>query len=196
MTERNEQRRRLRTQRNHLKPDDIMAASRSIAEHLIQSSLFSSSKRIACYMPARGEVDTMPIMEVAWGRGKQIYLPMLSPLGDNKLWFAEFEPCDPMVFNRYGIPEPTFSKRKMIHPVQLDLVLAPLVGFDSKGHRLGMGGGYYDRTFAFLNYRKSFLKPWFIGLAYHFQQLPALESHFWDVDLKGVITEEHFKLFT
>lgn len=196
MTEREEQRRRLRTQRNHLKPDEIQTSSRSIAEHLIHSSLFSSSKRIACYMPARGEVDTMPIMEVAWGRGKQIYLPILSPLGDNKLWFAEFEPCDPMVFNRYGIPEPTFSKRKMIHPVQLDLVLAPLVGFDSKGHRLGMGGGYYDRTFGFLNYRKSFLKPWFIGLAYHFQQLPALESHFWDVDLKGVITEEHLKLFT
>jgi 5-formyltetrahydrofolate cyclo-ligase len=195
MTERNEQRRHLRTQRNNLNSDEILTASRSIAKHLIHTSLFSSSKRIACYMPARGEVDTLPIMEVAWGRGKQVYLPILSPLGDNKLWFAEFEPCDPMVINRYGIPEPIFSKRKMIHPVQLDLVLAPLVGFDSKGHRLGMGGGYYDRTFTFLNYRKSFLKPWFIGLAYHFQQLPALESHFWDVDLKGVITEERLQMF-
>lgn len=138
----------------------------------------------------------MPIMEVAWGRGKQVYLPILSPLGDNKLWFAKYEPCEPLFYNQYGIPEPALSKRKMIRPIQLDLVLAPLVGFDKKGHRLGMGGGYYDRTFAFLNYRKSFYKPWFIGLAYHFQQLPSLESHFWDVDLRGVVTENHFQLFS
>jgi len=195
MTERDEQRRRLRTQRNLLDQEQIQAASRSIAHHLTHNSLFSSSKRIACYLPSRGEVDTLPIMETAWARGKQIYLPILSPLNNSKLWFAKYSPGEALYPNRFGIPEPAISKRKMIRPTQLDLVLAPLVGFDAQGHRLGMGGGYYDRTFAFLNYRKSFYRPWFIGLAYQFQQLPSLESHFWDVDLKGVVTEEQFRLF-
>jgi 5-formyltetrahydrofolate cyclo-ligase len=196
MTERDKQRRRLRAQRNQLDHEQIQTASRSIAQHLIHTSLFSSSKRIACYLPSRGEVDTMPIMEVAWARGKQIYLPILSPLNDSRLWFAEYQPCEPLFYNQFGIPEPALSKRKMIRPAQLDLVLAPLVGFDQQGHRLGMGGGYYDRTFSFLNYRKAFYRPWFIGLAYQFQQLPSLESHFWDVDLKGIVTEDHFQLFS
>ena len=195
MSDRENLRRKIRSQRQSLSDEAVFESSLSITEHLIDSAPFRSSKRVACYLSSRGEVDTQDIIETCWALNKTVLLPILSPLGDGKLWFVRHQPGQAMRLNRYGIAEPVFSRRDLVKATQIDLVLAPLVAFDNEGHRLGMGGGYYDRTFAFLNQRSYWLRPWFIGLAYHFQQVPQLESHFWDVNLQGVITEKHFQMF-
>jgi 5-formyltetrahydrofolate cyclo-ligase len=85
--------------------------------------------------------------------------------------------------------------RQRIQPLALDLVLTPLVGFDHKGNRLGMGGGYYDRSFAFLLRRQNWKKPRLVGLAYDFQQLDKLPAKNWDVPLTAVATDTHWHSF-
>lgn len=195
MSDRNTLRLKIRKQRQELTDDEIFASSLAITEHLIDSHPFRSSRRVACYLSSRGEVDTQDIIETCWALNKTVLLPILSPLGDGKLWFVRHQPGQAMRLNRYGITEPVFSRRDLVKPTQIDLVLAPLVAFDGHGHRLGMGGGYYDRSFAFLNQRSHWQRPWFVGLAYRFQQVPQLESHFWDVNLHGVVTEDHYQKF-
>jgi 5-formyltetrahydrofolate cyclo-ligase len=91
--------------------------------------------------------------------------------------------------NRFGIPEPT-SKGRHIRPARhLDVLLVPLVGFDSTGNRIGMGGGYYDRTLAFLNRRRQWRRPRLIGIAHECQRVAAIEPRAWDVPLQAVATE-------
>jgi len=195
MSARDQQRRQIRRQRSELFEEDIRSNSAAIAEQLVSHPIFLNSRKIACYLPSRGEVDTSLIIEYAWALGKHVYLPVLSPLGQNRLWFARHDSGQKVRLNRYGIVEPVFSRHDLIKPIQLDLVLAPLVGFDRQGNRLGMGGGYYDRTFSFLIQRKYWHRPWFVGLAYQFQQLHQLEYRSWDVRLHGVVTEEHLIKF-
>jgi len=89
--------------------------------------------------------------------------------------------------NFYGIPEP--RPIELIDPRTLDLVLTPLVAFDGSGHRIGMGGGYYDRSFAFLRRRRYWRKPHLLGLAYELQKLPAIIPNDWDIPLDAVATE-------
>lgn len=81
-----------------------------------------------------------------------------------------------------------------IFPKNLDFVLVPLVGFDLRGHRLGMGGGCFDKTFAFL-LEGSSSKPLLIGLGYECQEVADLPKEEWDVSLAGVLTERKFILF-
>lgn len=112
---------------------------------------------------------------------------MLVPFSKQKLWFAKFSPTDKLAYNRFGIPEPV--RRRLIKPCALDLVLTPLVAFDCNGHRVGMGGGYYDRSFAFLRRRHHWRKPRLLGLAYELQKLARIIPNDWDVPLDAVATE-------
>ena len=135
------------------------------------------------------------MIALAWTMGKKIYLPVLAPAYSGKLWFVRYQPHSRMVKNKFGIPEPVAHQRQRISTGALDLVLTPLVGFDNQGNRLGMGGGYYDRTFAFLNNRKHLKKPHLLGLAYETQRLEKLACEAWDVQLHSVATEyRYFKL--
>ena len=91
---------------------------------------------------------------------------------------------------RFGIPEPARIHDRRIKSIALDLVLLPLVAFDTAGHRLGMGGGYYDHSFEFIRRRVHWNKPRLVGLAYEFQRLPLIEPEPWDVSLDAVATEQ------
>jgi len=145
------------------------------------------SQRVAAYLATDGEIDPYPLMQSLWESGKTIYLPVLAPFSNRKLWFAEFKPTDVLAFNRFGIPEPV--RRRLIKPCALDLVLTPLVAFDSNGHRVGMGGGYYDRSFAFLRRRRYWRKPRLLGLAYELQKQTSIKANDWDIPLNAVATE-------
>jgi 5-formyltetrahydrofolate cyclo-ligase len=148
------------------------------------------SRHIAAYLPADGEIDTNPLIASLCSLGKILYLPILVTFSDRKLWFSAYAPGDRLVFNRFGILEPQRAHYRRIKPVSLDLVLTPLVAFDDRGHRLGMGGGYYDHSFAFLNTRRSWKKPHLMGLAYEFQRLPHIDAQPWDVPLDAVATDK------
>ncbi len=154
--------------------------------------LFRSARHVAGYLPNDGELDPTPLMGLAWSMGKRVYLPVLSHLRSDHLLFAPYAPGDALRENRFGIPEPVVSLRHMIDPKALDLVLTPLVAFDQQGHRLGMGGGFYDRSFAFLRRRRHWLKPHLVGMAYGFQRVDGLPHQPWDVPLDGVVTETGF----
>ncbi|OAI49147.1 hypothetical protein AYO45_03320 [Gammaproteobacteria bacterium SCGC AG-212-F23] len=149
-----------------------------------QHLIFQKSQSIACYLPREEEFNSMPMIQAIWRSGKKCYLPVLLP--DRSLVFASYKINDALVPNRYNILEPENTER--IPAQQLDLVLMPLVAFDENGGRLGMGGGYYDRTFAFTKKAVS-TKPFLMGVAYALQQVDMLPQDEWDVVLDGIITE-------
>ncbi len=192
MNSRSDLRREMRNRRQALGDAQRMRLSECAATCFSRHRLFLRAQRMACYLPNDGELDPTPLMTLAWTMGKQVYLPVLSHLRSNHLLFAPYTPGDALRENRFGIPEPVVSLRHMINLKGLDLVLAPLVAFDGQGNRLGMGGGFYDRSFAFLRRRRHWLKPHLVGMAYEFQRVDSLEHQRWDVPLQGVVTERGF----
>ncbi|MDE2089824.1 MAG: 5-formyltetrahydrofolate cyclo-ligase [Gammaproteobacteria bacterium] len=179
----------MRVQRRRLTPTQRAACAEQLARRLASTPLFKRSRRIACYLPIDGELDPAPLIYRALAMKKSVYLPVLVPLG-TRLGFIRYRPGDRLALNRYGIPEPTSGFHARINPAALDLVLVPLVAFDSRGNRLGMGAGYYDRSFAYLKSRRHWNKPRLLGLAYEFQKVPRLPDKPWDVPLSGIATEK------
>ncbi|WP_455234132.1 5-formyltetrahydrofolate cyclo-ligase [Thiogranum longum] len=195
MASRSDQRKQLRARRRALSESERLQRSEALCRQLSRQPLFRASKTIAAYLPEDGEVDPQPLIQLAWRMGKQVYLPVLVPLLDNRLWFARYAPDTRLVVNRYGIAEPEMVHRQRIASYALDIVLTPLVAFDHNGNRLGMGGGFYDRSFEFLLRRRHWCRPRLVGLAYDFQQLSRLPRQPWDVPLTAVATESSWHRF-
>ena len=99
----------------------------------------------------------------------------------------------PLRTNRYGIAEPTGTDHRDAR--WCDLVLLPLVAFDACGHRLGTGGGYYDRALAFRRLRQSWPGPRLVGLAHSAQELPTISPNPTDVALDAIVTERGIRIF-
>ncbi len=169
--------------------------SGALAANVAGTRLFLASRRIACYLPNDGEIDTGRVIEHIRRLRKILYLPVLSPLAHDRLWFAEAKPKTKLVPNRFGIPEPAVPARNLVRAQELDLILMPLVGFDDHGNRLGMGGGFYDRSLEFLRHRTRWRKPQVLGIAYDFQRINGLTPDPWDIPLQGVITERAIYLY-
>ena len=195
MTDLRSVRQNLRLQRRTLDEYKQAHKSQRAVQQLGRNRVFRSAQHVACYLPNDGELDITPLIDQAWAMGKTVYLPVLSSLHHNHLHFLPYKPDDELVRNRFGIPEPVIRSRRMVNLKRLDLVLMPLVGFDSRGNRLGMGGGFYDRSFAFLRRRQCWFKPSLLGVAYDFQKVKTLKSNAWDVPLNGVATESGVRLF-
>ncbi|MDH3355732.1 MAG: 5-formyltetrahydrofolate cyclo-ligase, partial [Chromatiales bacterium] len=149
-----ELRRSVRKARRSLSTELHREYSSAICDHIVSSPQFRRAKRIALYLPHDGEIDLQPLITEAWSRNKSCYLPVLTPFSENRLWFAPLEPGERMVHNRFGISEPDRNWYHMAKLWSIDLLLMPLVAFDSQGNRMGMGGGFYDRSFAYLQQRK------------------------------------------
>ena len=194
-TEKTELRRSLRARRNALAPEDQRLAADRLASKIIGTHLFLTSRRIACYLPNDGEIDTAPVIERIRRLRKTLYLPVISRLSHDRLWFAESKPKTRLIPNRFGIPEPAVKSRDLIRAQELDLILMPLVGFDDRGNRLGMGGGFYDRSLEFLRHRNHWRKPHLLGIAYDFQRVNGLTADPWDIPLQGVITDQTVYLY-
>ncbi|MDJ0927552.1 MAG: 5-formyltetrahydrofolate cyclo-ligase [Gammaproteobacteria bacterium] len=148
--------------------------------------------RIGVYYASRGELNCAVIIQEAWARAREVYLPVLHR---GALSFAPYRPGEPMVRNRFGIPEPAAADGRALRPADLDLVLTPLVAFDDSGTRLGMGGGFYDRSFHFLKQRRKWRKPCLVGVGYEFQHVPRLERNDWDIPVQCALTERAFYRF-
>lgn len=192
MTSRNSLRKQIRAQRRALAPQQQEAYAQQFADHFAKLHLFRNSHRIAFYMANDGELDPSYLMANAWAMGKKCYLPVLMHLHDKSLLFAPYEPDMSMSYNQFGIPEPAVAARHRIKARNLDLIIMPLVAFDKKGNRIGMGGGYYDRTLGFLNARTRWHKPRLVGIGYSLQEVPSITSESWDVPLSYIATEKDF----
>ncbi|MGD9387564.1 MAG: 5-formyltetrahydrofolate cyclo-ligase [Gammaproteobacteria bacterium] len=155
-------------------------ATRAIVARLRRLPAFRAARTIALYWPADGEPDVRALAPEARARGKRLYLPVVGHGG--RMRFAPWEEHGRLRRNRYGIPEPLGPR--WWQSSKLDLVIAPLVAFDSHCRRLGMGGGYYDRA---LQRRRR--KPVLVGAAFALQEVPAVPDQPWDVPLDLVVTE-------
>ena len=189
-------RRRLRAARLALNPTDRRRNSHALAKILGKQQAFLRARRVGAYWSADGEMDPFPLLRLARARRKRCFLPVLRAHPEHKLWFLEYAPGDPLVTNRFGIAEPELRNRRIRMPWALDLLLVPLVGFDSYCNRLGMGGGYYDRTLAYLRRHQRWRRPLLVGLAHECQRVDSLETNSWDVPLDLVVTEERVYLRT
>ena len=189
MTECSDIRRNMRQTRRQLSETQRLECALALANRVKAHPLFKQSRHLAAYFAVDGEMDPSPLIEQAWSMDKTIYMPVLKPCCDNRLWFTPYHPGDRLSPNRFGIPEPLHACRKRVSPLKLDLVLAPLVAFDVQGNRMGMGGGYYDRSFAFLRRRTLWRRPRLMGLAYEFQRKARLQASPWDIPLNAIATE-------
>ena len=180
-------RKALRSKRRALSTKDKKLYAEQVAHNVDCWLHLRPSWRIALYAALPEELDTTPLIEIACRRGCRIYLPRIDrhSLG-RKMQFVEMSTRQRS--NRLGIIEPEGSR--IIGARWLDVVFLPLVGFDSHGVRLGTGGGYYDRAFAFRRWRTVWHTPRLVGLAYSFQQVDQIIPAAHDVLLDAVVTEK------
>ncbi|PUE00218.1 MAG: 5-formyltetrahydrofolate cyclo-ligase [Candidatus Sedimenticola endophacoides] len=192
MTDPKRQRNQIRSLRRALSPGRQRAHARAAARNFHASPLFLKARHIALYLASDGELDPQIIARQALACGKKVYLPVLRPQNRRALWFAPYRPGQRLINNRFNIPEPDIRSHKPRRPWALDLILMPLVAFDLGGNRLGMGGGYYDRTFAYLRHRRVWKRPRLAGLAHELQRLDTLSANPWDIPMQAVITEQAY----
>ena len=179
----------LRAKRQSLSDDQQKVAAQQLMRRLIRLPAFRNARHIAAYIASDGEISPAPVLRFANLNAKHCYLPKISPSATNKsMAFYPYHHRQQLTPNRYGIGEPCGLHRQPQAPHKLDLVLLPLTGFDKKGRRLGMGGGYYDRAFAFKRNSKN-RKPLMIGLAHHCQEAHTLPSDNWDIPLDFIVTD-------
>ncbi len=184
--QRRELRQRLTERRKALTPQQRIAAAQGLRRSLEQLPEYHTDARVAGYWAVNGELALNLVIPPLQARGQQFLLPLLD--SGRQLRFAPWQAGDAVEPNRHGIPEPVRVERPLA-PFQLDLVLVPLLAFDRRGQRLGYGGGYYDRSFAFLNEQARPTEPLLVGIAYDFQEVEAIEPSRWDVPLDFVATD-------
>jgi 5-formyltetrahydrofolate cyclo-ligase len=178
----------IKTRRAALSQHERNAAAQAIAARLLKIPAIRRARSIAIYMPFRGEADCQIFARRAKLRKKRIFVPILRKSG---LVFAPLKSAADMRPNHFGILEPVYQKKELLPAGQLDVVIAPLVAFDDRCNRIGMGGGFYDRCFAFRKFRRNWLRPRLIGVAYDFQRVEQLSPEAWDVPLDMIVTEQN-----
>jgi len=157
-------------------------SSNQICARIRSLETYRQAKKIALYCAINGEIDLASLWDSAPLQGKACYFPVLNE--DKTLSFLPAMPNTPFKKNRYGIPEPDVSLDLAIPVQELDLIIMPLVAFDLRCTRLGMGAGYYDRTLA--NVKSANL----YGVGYQFQRVDFIEAKQWDVPLDAIITQK------
>lgn len=154
----------------------------------VSSGLLRRGRRIAFYIPTRDELDVLPLLNRALWMQVACYLPIVPHYRQRRLWFTRLGDGHHWTLNRYDIPEYGKDLRKVRARV-LDVVFLPLLGFDLRGYRMGMGGGYYDASLAYLKRRRLWQRPRLVGVAFEAQRCERIPNDPWDVPLDMVITE-------
>jgi 5-formyltetrahydrofolate cyclo-ligase len=162
-------------------------AAGNLGERICSMPEYARAQRIAAYFAVNGEISLDIVIDRALAQGKQIFLPNLD---QKALRFAPYFRQQKMRINRFKLPEPDVRDDEMLAPEALDLVLAPLVVFDATRNRIGMGGGFYDRSFAFRKDPDQ-LRPILIGVAHELQKVDRLEPEPWDVQLDMIVTDQN-----
>jgi 5-formyltetrahydrofolate cyclo-ligase len=174
----------LRSQRLALPATERMHAAEAVAGHLQAHPSFTGTGYVAGYWAMAGEVP-LHVLQMRLNPGLIWCLPCIQP--DNSLRFAPWRPGDELASNRFGIPEPALGADSQLPAEAMAVILLPLLAFTRSGGRLGMGGGYYDRSLSFRQRQPA--PPVLIGAGYAFQELPSLPGDPWDVRLDAVVTE-------
>ncbi|MEA9445052.1 5-formyltetrahydrofolate cyclo-ligase [Candidatus Fukatsuia symbiotica] len=179
-------RNKIRQQRCCLGSQQRQIAAKLVAERVINHDRVQQAKSIAVFLSFDGELNTQPIIEQLWQQQKQLYLPVLHPFSRGNLLFLHYDATTQLIINQFKIREPQLDVRAVLPLAQLDIILTPLVAFDRFGQRLGMGGGFYDRTLQYWQQQGTY--P--IGLAYDCQLVDKLPVADWDIPLPEIITPD------
>ena len=177
----------MRQRRRALSPQQQHRAAVGLKQQLMQAREFRRARRVALYLANDGEINPMQTIRSLWQRSIDVYLPVLHPVYPGHLVFIRFDRSSAMKPNKYGIAEPVYRHSTRIPTRFLDVIAMPLVAFDESGHRLGMGGGYYDRSLAFT--RSTGKRPYLIGCAHECQHTASLPTEAWDIPLNAIATD-------
>lgn len=145
-------------------------------------ALFDAADTVAAYLPVASEADPAALVAFAVERGRQVALPFVESRAV-PLRFLAWAPGAPLVDGPFGLRQPDYATAKEVAP---DLILAPLVAFDRRLHRVGQGGGHYDRAFA--RYPDAIR----VGVAWNIQEVPFVPDEPWDIALDAVLTEREW----
>jgi 5-formyltetrahydrofolate cyclo-ligase len=188
-------RRQLRERRKAIGVARRQAASRAVVGLALRHHLLAKGRRIGIYMPANSEIDVLPLLNRAVSMQACCFLPIVPRRGRKRMWFSQMGKRPAWVLNRYGIPENLHPLAKRVRAQSLDLLFMPLLGFDSRGFRLGMGGGYYDASLAYLKRFRRWRRPRVVGVAFSVQELEGVPNDSWDIPLDAVLTEREYRVF-
>lgn len=186
--ERHALRNSLRNARKALSNAQQSEASSELAALVADENFFKHAKKLALYIGVDGEIDPRPLVDLALSAGKDCFLPVINRDTQGTLSFAPFDAKTELIENQWGIAEPPLPEEDM-SSTDFDVVFVPLVGFDANCFRLGMGKGFYDRTFSFKIFNRR-SQPLLVGLAHDCQLTEPFPTESWDVRLDAVITAE------
>ena len=188
-------RQKIRLRRSQLSLTEREASKRALLEVLTSTSIFTESKRVALYLTNDGELDTSLVIDYCWHNNIEVFLPVIHPFSKGHLLFLKYDSSTPMTTNRFGIKEPKLNVNELCLLEDLDIIFTPLVAFDESGERLGMGGGFYDRTLAISKLQGSVknkhelgLFPLAIGLAFDCQRVTKIPTESWDIPIPLIAT--------
>lgn len=184
--QRDEIRKSIRQKRRLLTQEQQQDAALKLCEQVLTHPKIKQAQTIALFLSFDGEIDTSPLISQLWALNKQVCLPVLHPFHRHHLLFLRYTPSTALVKNRFNISEPPLNVNAVIPLSNIDIIFTPLVAFDEQGQRLGMGGGFYDRTLE--NWQQKSFYP--MGLAHTCQQVTHLPIANWDVPLPEIITPE------
>ncbi len=176
-------RRTLRDRRRQLPPATRIAAAEALSARLLALPFAPSTGHVAGYWAMDGEI-ALHVWQMRLPAEVRYCLPILGD--DDRLRFAPWRPGEALVANRFGIPEP--ADAEALPAEAMTMIVMPLVGFDARCQRLGMGGGWYDRSLAFRRDRPT-PPPWLVGAGFAIQRVDVLPIESWDVPLDAVCTE-------
>ena len=188
-------RRHLRQLRKEIAADHRHVAGLCLVRLALRHHLLGKGRRIGIYMPAKNEIDVLPLLNRALAMRSSCFLPIVPPAGHKRMWFSQVGDHPAWQLNRYGIPEYLHPMAKQVRAQYLDIIFLPLLGFDSRGYRLGMGGGYYDASLSYLRRFRRWRRPRVIGVAFAAQEVQRVPNDAWDIPLNAILTEQSFKRF-
>ena len=188
-------RKSIRQQRRALSRREQNQHQQTVIKQIFRTGLLRKHKRIAVYLDSDGELATDQIIRRLLKMKKQVYLPVLFPFAKNKLLFFPYTKKTRLIKNRFDIEEPKFFRRR-ITTASLSLIFMPLVAFDEQGNRIGMGGGFYDRTLSRCKTQRQSHLPVLIGLAHELQKVNNIDKRSWDIPLDGLITEKKVRKYS
>lgn len=202
--EKSKLRKATRLKRKALTSEEQHQAASLMQQKLSRHEKVIPAKKIALYLTNDDELDPMPFIQWCWENGKQVYIPVLHPFCIGHILFLHFDHNTPMIRNKYGILEPKLDVTYICPMENLDIIFTPLVAFTESCNRLGMGGGFYDRTLAnwFTQHMNSSIPPtetqtfpiqtpvnfYPIGIAHDCQQVDEIPTELWDIPLPEIIT--------
>lgn len=184
-------RKSIRDKRLAISCADQKHAAQQLLQRLISHPHIIKAKSIAIYLSNDGELDTSPFIEWCWANNKHVYLPVIHPFSKGHLLFLSYTPDTLMCKNRFGILEPKLNVNHIELIDNIDILFTPLVAFDNTGARLGMGGGFYDRSLEkwYSRYQKDKKsRPYPIGLAHNCQRVDSVPTEHWDIPIPELIT--------